>query len=1315
MDVRLNSVRSKSVVAALLLLAAARAEIPRKQPIRSTVEDEFGGCSFTRDQPRFQQILARLTLENAGTADTLINDALIRALRKRLMVAECQIILSEGVPCTSGTVDLPCAEPVHVCVSSTPGEDSGPSARTVLTNDVYDAIAFESCDSNGDGLVDVLDGDMSTLVCGQVLEVDTAVQTMVKQGGCTAVCDVDALLTTNGGNSTSSLSTGSFPSSPSSSSSSSSCLSFDLTVNVATAQAAVGLQGELVSDAVDSTVAASLGGFGSSPSEPLAFSVVESTIVEAVGFGFFPPPPPPPPPIMDLASSTDTNDSNDSTDAKSPKPELVYGEWTACYPSCGDGISTRTVTCVDEDGAVLPLGDCPGGLRAESSRACTTPCELPHWQYGPWQTCNRRCGTGQSTRTAVCVSDGVTKCSPDAKQPTNRECNTVPCEVFAWVQSTWSTCSAPCGSGTQSRNVTCVGSDGSVAPQASCDASNMPAASRVCNSQSCDFCESNSCLGRGTCFDGKCQCDGRYSGGHCELHSSCQSGVVGADLSCCASGVLDSRGACCPAGSSVDGSGECCSGTVDACGVCNGSGKYVDIQGQCCAVVDADGVCCSSGLIDECGVCNGVGNTCNIVLGLNMRVPSDIVAGSTVQPASIDAYLDMVANMTGISADRISVGGVALAEGGSSLSIAPPSSGIGRKLLQDSTTPSTTSLLVQVEIAPDVNKPAEVPFSSAYFAQALPEASAKYGSDKFGVESVPIAARSGVCGNGICELGERPLEGVSASETGTSTATDTEKTGTCPEDCGLPSKACPGGCANGGACLPASGVCQCLGGYAGTSCRECAQGYSRNGDGSACIVNVADQGIISGSVLGANGEALVSGTTSGGTSAGVIVGAVFGAILGTALIIAIVLLIRRRRMYGTKSPQFVTNNKLYRDGDGPESSDASDLGLRKKYGLAPHAFDYSDSFHADQADRVDQIGVGQYHGNPMFVGADRYGGLGDGPGVYVYGSGNQQDDPEHRVMYMTHMNHTTHTAEEPTSSGQNSGFCRELFVKDPSPDRILMKAAGDGHGERQYSEEHSGYIKAVVAGDEMAHDDGDDEHEEIQADADAAQSLGLSSPGMDSRPDECASIGSERRMMFNAAYCIDGDDAGCDHEHEYPRTVVAPRQGDPAELNELDARRQKLDALRAAVRSLENSRAPSRETSFTGDDMVDVESIAGRSQPMPPAGIPGLDLRGMHVRKHAASSKNAAGPADPVKEPTSFFATVKRALTPPRFRRPVSATESNDGVSGAKDMSIERSSSMGSFTRVLNAVDDALGGREEQTSAKARQEPRMTVFDATRG
>ena len=106
-------------------------------------------------------------------------------------------------------------------------------------------------------------------------------------------------------------------------------------------------------------------------------------------------------------------------------------------------------------------------------------------------------------------------------------------------------------------------------------------------------------------------------------------------------------------------------------------------------------------------------------------------------------------------------------------------------------------------------------------------------------------------------------------------------------------------------------------------------------------------------------------------------------------------------------------------------------------------------------------------------------------------------------------------------------------------------------------------------------------------------------------------------MVFNPAFSSHGEPAP--NPDDYPKTIHVDHNGGSTELRDLDARREKLNALRAVVRSLENSRAPSRETSFTGttldsENMVDLDSIAGRDPPRKPDGVPELALPGMHPK-----------------------------------------------------------------------------------------------------
>lgn len=82
------------------------------------------------------------------------------------------------------------------------------------------------------------------------------------------------------------------------------------------------------------------------------------------------------------------------------------------------------------------------------------------WLQSNPSACSASCGTGVRTSTVVCISalTGVAG-SPNlclAEQPpSSYPCNTFACPNYAWATTAWSDCSAVCGSGNQTRKVSC--------------------------------------------------------------------------------------------------------------------------------------------------------------------------------------------------------------------------------------------------------------------------------------------------------------------------------------------------------------------------------------------------------------------------------------------------------------------------------------------------------------------------------------------------------------------------------------------------------------------------------------------------------------------------------------------------------------------------------------------------------------------------------------------------------------------------------------------------------------------------------------------
>ena len=280
-----------------------------------------------------------------------------------------------------------------------------------------------------------------------------------------------------------------------------------------------------------------------------------------------------------------------------------------------------------------------------------------------------------------------------------------------------------------------------------------------------------------------------------------------------------------------------------------------------------------SGVVDECGVCDGMSNSCSITMVVKMGVDPGLVQGSTVLTAPLNTALLGLTSSVGLPPQSVGVEGVWLGTGFTDR----------RRLAQDG---GKVPVFVSLNVTGDGNGTAGPPPSAAYLQEALTAAGAAQPEGaQAALIAVPMANRTGVCGNKICEVGERAVSGGA--------------NGTCPKDCAAPLKSCSGGCGSHGTCMPASGMCQCWKGFAGPSCGDCAAGHVRTAAG-VCIVSVVDLGLVNPSVMDASGVALVdtAGDTSSGLSAGAVAGIVIGCLAAVAALVAGVCCWRRRRAGG---------------------------------------------------------------------------------------------------------------------------------------------------------------------------------------------------------------------------------------------------------------------------------------------------------------------------------------------------------------------------------------------------------------------------------
>ncbi|XP_020629634.1 SCO-spondin-like [Orbicella faveolata] len=159
-----------------------------------------------------------------------------------------------------------------------------------------------------------------------------------------------------------------------------------------------------------------------------------------------------------------------------------WGKWCKCSKTCGTGIQTRKRTCSNPSPQ-------HGGKPCKGISEQTKSCQLKQcpgyggWgSWGQWSACTKTCGTGTQNRKRTCLGSGNGNCPGSNEE--SRHCNTQSCPVDGgWGDwSDWSACSVSCRPGTSIRSRQC----NNPAPSAGGkQCTGLPVGNKPCNEGPC--------------------------------------------------------------------------------------------------------------------------------------------------------------------------------------------------------------------------------------------------------------------------------------------------------------------------------------------------------------------------------------------------------------------------------------------------------------------------------------------------------------------------------------------------------------------------------------------------------------------------------------------------------------------------------------------------------------------------------------------------------------------------------------------------------------------------------------------------------------
>ena len=217
---------------------------------------------------------------------------------------------------------------------------------------------------------------------------------------------------------------------------------------------------------------------------------------------------PAPVPVSDDAATVPSGAAQQDDDhpPSSAGPLLwKVGEWSACSKSCGAGIATREVHCVDGQGRQLEDEKCfPGaGFRPYDTISCNTQvCVLATRGRHMLQRSGYAAPMSKPGSCEVWVRVKPSRLVLRGQPPLflrmhiigqsatlTRQHPTFLQLCGNWVPQPWGPCETPCGAGVRTRAVFCLSAGGGVLSDASCAAEERPPLTIPCTGTNCGACQ----------------------------------------------------------------------------------------------------------------------------------------------------------------------------------------------------------------------------------------------------------------------------------------------------------------------------------------------------------------------------------------------------------------------------------------------------------------------------------------------------------------------------------------------------------------------------------------------------------------------------------------------------------------------------------------------------------------------------------------------------------------------------------------------------------------------------------------------------------